>query len=184
METIFNWIAEGFAHSNTVGMLTTCVALCLASLIGYVSYLIGGSLWAFIEDLSLKEALCKEEKKVDYYKSYTQSMLHSCDDKELWEKHTTPHGTHYYRKSRIKYVTYYVSKYKGPLLVGNLMAIAALVGLGIVLDVFLWAPVVTSVVGGSVGLMFLARGVRRLQKKLNAHLADKDAHKEKEKEDV
>lgn len=180
MSTIFSFIADCFAASNTGGMLVLALALCGLSVVGYLCFLAGSALWAFVEDKKWEEVVCSVEKKPDYLKSYTKSRLYSTDIADDWLEHTCVRGRYFYSKVDIVWQKTLTPLHIKKLAIYTGVAAISLTAIGLMLDIFSFAPVLTSIVLSGVGLLFLARGVRRLQKKLNLHLNDKEAHKSQE----
>lgn len=157
MEILFNWIASAFSHSYFYGLFSVGVSLSLATTAFFIVYHIGLCLWCFVED--------KKVGETGWFNKTTE-IEHEINE---WE-----YAGRFYKETRHE-------SFAGVVWLGA-VSVFLLGGilLGATIQAIAWQPIFFSVLFSGVGLLFLARGVRRLQKKLNKHILDKEAHKEQE----
>lgn len=184
METIFNWMANAFYSNYVFGFGSVGITLSCIALVCYILYWAGLSVWAFIEDEKIKSLIPQCFKVPDWEASDKRSFLRNEDIADDFIKHRSCSYSsyYYYKKDTLAYkvdecrlVAASIFGAIGIIMVSGL--------LGIIVEAFIWAPVFFSVLFSSIGLVFLARGIRRLQKKLTKHINDIDAHKREETKD-
>lgn len=179
MENIFNFIASGFASCNTVGFLKIGLVLAVVCALVFAMLQAWLCLWAFIDDKKVKDLLpfC-----LRLYADPEDPVWSSAYEDKRWHKEgeyilkMTGKSANFYIKPE---ALYYENATGFALLAGCLGSIFGMAALGIIIDIVTWAPIISSVVITIIAAVLLARGVRRLQKKLKAHMEDLEAHKEK-----
>ena len=168
---ILNWLSGGFASGYITGMFYVGLLLALSVLVGYVLAWAGLLLWCFVEDFKVIDATPASMKAEQFPISGGQHRLYSSDDPEDWIQEGC--SKYYLKKDMTERFDCIIA---GPFVICLLIAALAVI-LGIIIEACLWAPMFFSILFSGAGLVFLARGVRRLQKKLTKHINTIDAHK-------
>jgi len=180
VEILFNWMSSAFSVNYVYGFSSVGVTLSLIALLCYLLYWIGVGLWCFVEDKKAVDVVPECCRNVDLEQSECRCYL---------PERLQTSGDWVYLDWCDKWYKLDTVKYKLDVGIGFMLFCVPLgivvcsTILGIIIEALIWAPVVFSVIFSSVGLLFLARGVRRLQKKLNAHVADINAHVEDKESD-
>lgn len=179
MENIFNWIAFGFQHSNAAGFFKIGLLLCVVCLCLFAVLWIGLFVWAFIEDKKVREVL-----PLFLYMNDAHNTYHRCPYSQMYTYKSPEHPIKIRSLGNKSFYcnASYVVKCNGIpwyCLYGLIGCFFGGLAIGLLVDIVTCAPVISSIVITIVAAVLLARGVRRLQKKLKAHMEDLEAHKEK-----
>lgn len=184
MEILLTYLADGFASGPITGMYRVSGALSGLFACLYIMYWLGLYLWAFIEDTKVKK-LCPEwflhveTRNVGNWVYADEGTKHQKENWRLVARYNNRYNLLYEDAPII------VSEHLWGILVVTFLLVPVVLtisclAIGVGVWLFGMFPIVITTLISGVGLVFIARAVRRLQKKVIKHINDIDAHKEGE----
>ena len=192
MENIFNTFALAFADSNLYGMLTVSIALFVLGLGLCLLFHIGVKWWCIIDDSKTVDILSEMFKgnwarDIDFNNTNTSTFKSDYFTSKIVTVADLEQGCleaiAYYNPDDVVLKPVSISSLYLAAIISLIILGVGLTLTGITIDLLTFAPVVTSIVL-TLGLStFIARSVRRLIKKVDAHTADTNAHSKGESND-